>query len=105
MWTPSRAVRPAKRLVPLRPDPATSSISLRPGRAALSAPMGELCHTRLARGGECAGLADGPASLAFRPVRSREGVGVSAGAELLPERAVLVHIGPYKTGTTAIQSS
>src|SRR3954452_18643281 len=24
---------------------------------------------------------------------------------LLPERAVLVHIGPYKTGTTAIQSS
>jgi hypothetical protein len=30
---------------------------------------------------------------------------VSTGAELLPERAVLVHIGPYKTGTTAIQSS
>ena len=28
-----------------------------------------------------------------------------AGAELLPERAVLVHIGPYKTGSTAIQSS
>lgn len=25
--------------------------------------------------------------------------------ELLPDRAVLVHIGPYKTGTTAIQSS
>jgi hypothetical protein len=25
--------------------------------------------------------------------------------ELLPERAVLVHIGPYKTGTTAIQTS
>ncbi len=30
---------------------------------------------------------------------------MSAVAELLPERAVLVHIGPYKTGTTAIQSS
>jgi hypothetical protein len=26
-------------------------------------------------------------------------------SELLPDRAVLVHIGPYKTGTTAIQSS
>ena len=25
--------------------------------------------------------------------------------ELLPDRAVLVHIGPYKTGTTAIQTS
>ena len=30
---------------------------------------------------------------------------MQAGAELLPERAVLVHIGPYKTGSTAIQSS
>lgn len=30
---------------------------------------------------------------------------MSAVAPLLPERAVLVHIGPYKTGTTAIQSS
>ncbi len=30
---------------------------------------------------------------------------MSAVADLLPERAVLVHIGPYKTGTTAIQSS
>lgn len=30
---------------------------------------------------------------------------MAAVAEVLPERAVLVHIGPYKTGTTAIQSS
>src|SRR3954451_22908392 len=30
---------------------------------------------------------------------------MSAEAELLPDRAVLVHVGPYKTGTTAIQSS
>jgi hypothetical protein len=30
---------------------------------------------------------------------------MSAVADLLPERGVLVHIGPYKTGTTAIQSS
>ena len=30
---------------------------------------------------------------------------MSTETELLPERAVLVHIGPYKTGTTAIQSS
>jgi hypothetical protein len=30
---------------------------------------------------------------------------VSAVAHVLPDRAVLVHIGPYKTGTTAIQSS
>ena len=30
---------------------------------------------------------------------------MAAEMELLPERAVLVHVGPYKTGTTAIQSS
>ena len=30
---------------------------------------------------------------------------MSAEAELLPDHAVLVHVGPYKTGTTAIQSS
>jgi hypothetical protein len=30
---------------------------------------------------------------------------MSTETELLPERAVLVHIGPYKTGTTAIQTS
>ena len=33
------------------------------------------------------------------------GVGMATEARLLPDDAVLVHIGPYKTGTTAIQSS
>jgi hypothetical protein len=66
--------------------------------------MGELCHTpatgRCGQGSPCP-----PASVDFRPVRVERGVGVSADAQLLPDRAVLVHIGPYKTGTTAIQSS
>jgi hypothetical protein len=34
-----------------------------------------------------------------------DGAGAGEPATLLPEGAVLVHIGPYKTGTTAIQSS
>ena len=42
---------------------------------------------------------------AAEPVAAHLAVPTAGPAALLPDDAVLVHIGPYKTGTTAIQSS
>ncbi len=49
--------------------------------------------------------ATSPAVTPQRPAPGPGAVAATGPATLLPEGAVLVHIGPYKTGTTAIQSS
>ena len=46
-----------------------------------------------------------PADTVERPAPEPGAAPTAGPATLLPEGAVLVHIGPYKTGTTAIQSS
>jgi hypothetical protein len=64
-----------------------------------------LVAARLKQPAPRAATADAPSEPVARPPVTGDEAGAGEPAALLPEGAVLVHIGPYKTGTTAIQSS